>query len=99
VVSVQESWIGGTLDTIVGNVRRAPWLFRVVGLEWFYRLLKEPRRWRRQMALPRFARAVLRERLSGRKSEYRNPKFETPVKQKRRFHRAGKFKNFNDRNT
>ena len=31
--------IGGTLDTIVGNVRRAPWLFRVAGLEWFYRLL------------------------------------------------------------
>ncbi|MGD9579210.1 MAG: WecB/TagA/CpsF family glycosyltransferase [Syntrophorhabdus sp.] len=61
--------IGGTLDTIVGSVRRAPWLFRVVGLEWFYRLLKEPRRWRRQMALPRFARAVLRERLKGSLSQ------------------------------
>ena len=55
--------IGGTLDTIVGNVRRAPFVFRMVGLEWFYRLAKEPRRWRRQLAIPRFALSVLREGL------------------------------------
>ena len=51
--------IGGTLDTIVGTVKRAPALFRQMGLEWLYRLLKEPSRARRQMVLPLFALQVL----------------------------------------
>jgi N-acetylglucosaminyldiphosphoundecaprenol N-acetyl-beta-D-mannosaminyltransferase len=53
--------IGGSLDVYAGNVVRAPALFRRSGLEWAYRLGKEPRRWRRQLALPRFALAALRE--------------------------------------
>jgi len=52
-----------------GERGRAPWLFRVAGLEWFYRLLKEPRRWQRQMALPRFAMAALIEKLKQGKAE------------------------------
>jgi len=52
--------VGGALDFITGRSRRAPrWLQRL-GLEWFYRLLREPWRWRRMRALPRFAIAVLR---------------------------------------
>jgi len=59
--------VGGTLDFIVGVRKRAPaWLQRL-GLEWLYRLCQEPWRWRRQLALPRFAAAVFRERL-GRRS-------------------------------
>ena len=57
--------IGGTLDTIAGNVKRAPVVFQKVGLEWFYRLLTDPRRIRRQMVLPKFALEVMREKYSG----------------------------------
>ncbi len=46
--------VGGSFDVIAGRVRRAPALIRRVGLEWLYRLVKEPHRWRRQLALPRF---------------------------------------------
>jgi N-acetylglucosaminyldiphosphoundecaprenol N-acetyl-beta-D-mannosaminyltransferase len=51
--------IGGTLDTIVGTVKRAPPLFCRFGLEWFYRLVSDPRRAKRQVALPVFAWKVL----------------------------------------
>lgn len=54
--------IGGTLDTIVGKVKRAPKLFRRLGLEWLYRLLRQPSRVRRQAALPLFVWNVLREK-------------------------------------
>ena len=59
--------IGGSFDIYAGNVARAPRLFQRVGLEWAYRLGKEPRRWRRQLALPRFALAALGEALTSRK--------------------------------
>ncbi|NWF75470.1 MAG: WecB/TagA/CpsF family glycosyltransferase [Nitrospirae bacterium] len=55
--------IGGTLDTIVGIVKRAPESFQRLGLEWFYRLLKEPKRIRRQLVLPLFILKVLREKM------------------------------------
>lgn len=60
--------VGGSLDVYAGNVVRAPATLRRLGLEWAYRLVKEPRRWRRQLALPRFALAALGEALSGRKA-------------------------------
>jgi len=59
--------IGGSLDVYAGNVARAPFAVRKAGLEWAYRLAKEPRRWRRQLALPRFALAALGEALAERK--------------------------------
>lgn len=46
--------LGGSLDVYAGTVRRAPKLFIRLGLEWFYRLLKEPRRIGRMMRLPKF---------------------------------------------
>ncbi|MBV9438981.1 MAG: WecB/TagA/CpsF family glycosyltransferase [Candidatus Eremiobacteraeota bacterium] len=60
--------IGGSLDVYAGNVQRAPALARRAGLEWAYRLAKEPRRWRRQLALPQFAAAALVETLVARKA-------------------------------
>lgn len=54
--------IGGSLDVVAGRVRWAPGLFRTTGTEWLYRLVREPWRWRRQSALPRFALSVLRQR-------------------------------------
>ncbi|MEW6267126.1 MAG: WecB/TagA/CpsF family glycosyltransferase [Thermodesulfobacteriota bacterium] len=51
--------IGGTLDTVAGNVKLAPETWQNLGLEWLYRLLKEPSRLRRQMVLPLFALQVM----------------------------------------
>lgn len=53
--------VGGSFDVMAGNVKRAPKLFRKLGLEWFYRLITQPTRWRRMMRLPKFALTVLRK--------------------------------------
>lgn len=54
--------VGGSFDVFSGNIERAPEIFRKFGLEWLYRLLKEPSRWKRQLELPKFLIAVLTER-------------------------------------
>ena len=54
--------VGGALDFISGRTRRAPKWMRERGLEWLYRLVRQPWRWRRQLALPRFALAVVLSR-------------------------------------
>lgn len=46
--------VGGSLDVMSGNVKRAPEAFQKLGLEWFYRLLKEPTRFKRMLVLPKF---------------------------------------------
>ncbi len=51
--------IGGSLDFITGRATRAPRWVQRIGLEWLHRLVKEPWRWRRMLALPRFALRVL----------------------------------------
>lgn len=51
--------VGGSLDFITGRASRAPRWLQKLGLEWFYRLVREPWRWRRMLALPRFAWRVL----------------------------------------
>ena len=51
--------VGGSLDVIAGKVKRAPRFWQSLNLEWLYRLLKQPSRWRRQLALPAFALRVL----------------------------------------
>jgi len=51
--------IGGSVDVFAGKTKRAPLLFQKMGLEWFYRLLKEPWRYKRMLALPKFAITVL----------------------------------------
>ncbi len=57
--------LGGSLDGFAGTVKRAPgWMIRL-NLEWFYRLLKEPRRLGRMMRLPKFILAALRWRKKG----------------------------------
>lgn len=57
--------LGGTLDGIAGNVRRAPrWMIRLQ-LEWLYRLIREPRRIGRMMRLPKFVLAACRARMKG----------------------------------
>ena len=51
--------IGGSFDFIAGTQKRAPIMFRKTGLEWMYRLYKEPSRWRRMLRLPLFALNIL----------------------------------------
>lgn len=51
--------VGGAFDFLSGRQRRAPLLMQHMGLEWCYRLYREPWRWRRMLALPRFALHVL----------------------------------------
>ncbi len=54
--------VGGTLDVWAGRARRAPRLWQTLGLEWSYRLLREPRRIRRQLAIPQFMGVIYLER-------------------------------------
>ena len=53
--------VGGAFDVLAGRVPRAPGWLRRLGLEWAWRLAREPWRWRRMLALPRFAALVLAE--------------------------------------
>ena len=53
--------VGGSLDFIAGVVPRAPQWMRNRGLEWLYRLMRQPWRLRRMHRLPRFVLAVLRQ--------------------------------------
>lgn len=46
--------VGGGLDGLAGRVKRAPVFYQKAGLEWFYRLIKEPKRITRVMRLPKF---------------------------------------------
>ena len=54
--------VGGSFDFIAGVVPRAPQWMRDRGLEWLYRLLRQPWRLRRMLRLPRFVIAVLRQK-------------------------------------
>jgi len=74
----QESWIdkngkeletvkvaignGGVLDLLAGDAKRAPKIFIKLGLEWLYRLILEPSRIRRQLAIPKFLFHVIIDR-------------------------------------
>jgi N-acetylglucosaminyldiphosphoundecaprenol N-acetyl-beta-D-mannosaminyltransferase len=53
--------VGGSFDVIAGLARRAPGWIQKAQLEWLYRLVKEPWRYKRMLALPRFMSLVLRE--------------------------------------
>ena len=81
-VPAQEKWInenkakftsvrlclalGGSLDVYAGNVKRAPKIFIKLGLEWFYRLLCQPSRIGRMMALPRFLIGTYKEKFKSK---------------------------------
>lgn len=75
--STQEPWIaqykhelqvpvimgvGGTFDVLSGRLKRAPRLFQRFRLEWLFRLLQEPSRFKRMLVLPKFVLKVMRDR-------------------------------------
>lgn len=57
--------LGGSLDVFAGKVERAPESFQKLGLEWLYRLVKEPSRIGRMAKLPLFLVSALGARLKG----------------------------------
>lgn len=50
---------GGVMNILSGNLRPAPKIFEKLGLEWFYRLMKEPSRIKRQLVIPKFIIKVI----------------------------------------
>jgi len=54
--------VGGAVDVWSGNSKRAPKFFRDLGLEWLYRLLKEPKRIFRMMTIPKFLIKIFLEK-------------------------------------
>lgn len=51
--------LGGSLDAVTGDMPRAPQWWCDHGLEWFYRLCKQPKRFFRMLALPKFGFTIL----------------------------------------
>ena len=55
--------VGGSLDVWAGAVKRAPIMWQNLHVEWLYRLIKQPKRWRRMLVIPDFVLKVMKERL------------------------------------
>ncbi len=62
--------VGGTFNFIAGRSRRPPQIVKQLNLIWLFRLITEPWRWRRQLALVRFAGLVLWQALAVRRSHH-----------------------------
>ena len=65
--------LGGTLDVLSGRVRRAPDFWIEHNAEWLYRLMTQPTRLKRQLCLPLYAAAVLKERIKHGKGKACGP--------------------------
>ncbi|GEN49581.1 WecB/TagA/CpsF family glycosyltransferase [Alkalibacterium pelagium] len=53
--------VGGSFDVLSGKTKRAPYLVQRFHIEWLYRLVKQPSRYKRMLALPYFIREVYRQ--------------------------------------
>ena len=51
--------VGRSFDYYSGDLKRAPKLVRKIGMEWLYSLIREPKRLKRQLVLPKFIKKVL----------------------------------------
>ena len=58
--------LGGSLDVFAGRVERAPEQFQKLGLEWLYRLMKQPSRAGRMAKLPLFLASAAGARIRGK---------------------------------
>jgi N-acetylglucosaminyldiphosphoundecaprenol N-acetyl-beta-D-mannosaminyltransferase len=57
--------VGGSLDYLAGAAKAPPAVIHAIGLEWLWRLARDPKRWRRQRVLPLFVLLVLLRRVRG----------------------------------
>lgn len=55
--------VGGSFDVWAGAVKRAPQIWQKLHIEWLYRLIQQPKRWKRMVVLPLFVFKVIKERL------------------------------------
>ena len=55
--------VGGAFDFLAGETPRAPQWMRRAGLEWLFRLVRQPRRWKRQLKLVQFICMIIKARL------------------------------------
>ena len=56
--------VGGSFDVFSGNSKRAPKIMQKLGIEWLFRLMKEPSRFKRQAKIPKFILLVFKERFN-----------------------------------
>ncbi|MBC1683826.1 WecB/TagA/CpsF family glycosyltransferase [Listeria welshimeri] len=61
--------VGGSFDVLTDNVKRAPEIWIKLRLEWVYRLLSNPSRWKRFLAIPQFMLVVRKESKRLKKGE------------------------------
>ena len=54
--------VGGAFDYLSGNINRSPIFIQKLGIEWLYRLISQPWRWRRQLRLLKFIGLILQEK-------------------------------------
>ncbi|SEL20779.1 N-acetylglucosaminyldiphosphoundecaprenol N-acetyl-beta-D-mannosaminyltransferase [Carnobacterium iners] len=54
--------VGGSFDAFTGTVKRAPKFIIKLNLEWFYRLIKQPTRFKRMLMIPKFLIAIYKEK-------------------------------------
>lgn len=59
--------VGGVFDIFAGNLKRAPKWMISLGIEWLYRVIKEPFRIKRLISIPKFLLMVLKNRDTGKK--------------------------------
>lgn len=57
--------VGGSFDVLAGTVKRAPVIWQKLNLEWLYRIVKQPSRLKRSLAIPQFMLKILQVKLKG----------------------------------
>ncbi|MDR0325625.1 MAG: WecB/TagA/CpsF family glycosyltransferase [Oscillospiraceae bacterium] len=60
--------LGGSLDVLAGHVKRAPVWIQKIGFEWLYRALRQPSRVKRLFVIPKFLRAVAKQKKREKKN-------------------------------
>ncbi|MGX5377946.1 WecB/TagA/CpsF family glycosyltransferase [Ligilactobacillus sp. LYQ135] len=63
--SVDAIWmgVGGSFDVLSGNIKRAPQFWIDHHIEWLYRLIQEPQRFKRMLALPKYLALVYLQKI------------------------------------
>ena len=61
--------LGGSLDVWSGKARRAPMPLQIIGLEWLYRTIKEPRRAKIFLDIPRFLCRVIKNKAESKPTQ------------------------------
>lgn len=86
--------VGGSFDILSGNTKRAPEFYRNHGLEWFYRLITQPSRFKRMLVLPVFMIRAVGERF-GAKIEFKGDKVSIKKLSKKKIRKERKKKDEN----